>query len=386
MFLEYSTIMIMTGVCCAALVLVTLVAWLANKRQHFLLTWSLSTLVLLTAALAFGYFAETPTPFGGWAASAASVLGVTGAWVASVQFENRSSPWLGALLRLAVALAVLTILALAGLYGLMLVAMNAITAAILLESAGIYYSTRKESYFYVLALASLYAIAATSFAACAISLLFYYPLDFLGVPNSLVETINGVTSILVLTGIGALSLALIHERVALRHRADAMTDALTGFLNRRALLELGEANGAIDNAAAIVFDLDNFKQINDTYGHAIGDIVLRRFTILCRQGLRATDLAARIGGEEFAVILPGAQAEAAHAVAERIRERFEKDEVTTRKGRIRHCTVSAGVFATPPGKSVEVEELIRRADAALYQAKRNGRNQVCTQTHEPPAA
>jgi diguanylate cyclase (GGDEF)-like protein len=106
-----------------------------------------------------------------------------------------------------------------------------------------------------------------------------------------------------MTGIGALSLALNQGRLARHHRRDALTDPLTGLLNRRALFDMHGNVPVGAFTAVVVFDLDNFKAINDEFGHAAGDEVLRVFAAELAGNLRQTDVAARMGGEEFALVL-----------------------------------------------------------------------------------
>lgn len=378
MVFEYSTIMMMAGVCSAALCIVAIVSWTVDRHRSFMMFWAGAALLLVTSTIAFGQYSQTQTVVSGWTASATLILGLVLVWMAAVDFENGAASAIGGFGRLLPAVALVSLLAYLGLTGLMLGLTNLIASAALAETATVYYAARRESPPYLIGLTGFYSFASASFAVCGIALLVDYPIDFRGVPNSAIETANGIISILCLTGIGALSLALVHQRAANRHRVDAMTDALTGLLNRRALIELGRTNGlSLYGAAAIVFDLDNFKLVNDNYGHAIGDLVLKRFAMVCRQGLRATDLAARIGGEEFCVLLPGTDAASAHVVADRIRDRFEHEDIVTSRGTVRGCTVSAGVFAAPAGTSYQIQDLIAHADTALYQAKRGGRNQVC---------
>ncbi|MEW5421179.1 diguanylate cyclase [Amorphus sp. 3PC139-8] len=378
MLLEYGTIMMMAGVCSAALCISAIVSWAADRHHTFMIIWSGATLTYVAATMAFGQYAQSAAPTTGWIASITLILGSVLAWMAAADFENGQAPAVGGFGRLIPAVVLITALALVGRNGLMLALTNLITCAVLAETATIYYCARRESPAYLIGLAGFYGVAAASFAICGISLLVFYPVDFLGVPDSWAETANGILSVLCLTGIGALSLALVHQRAANRHRVDAMTDSLTGLLNRRALIELGRTNGlSLCGASAIVFDLDNFKVVNDTHGHAIGDMVLKRFAMVCRQGLRATDLAARIGGEEFAVVLPGTDATSAHLVADRIRDRFEREHIVTPRAMVHGCTVSAGVFASPPATCYQIQDLISHADAALYEAKQSGRNRVC---------
>jgi diguanylate cyclase (GGDEF)-like protein len=159
----------------------------------------------------------------------------------------------------------------------------------------------------------------------------------------------------------------------------AITDDLTQAFNRRHLFEVGEYE--FDQAqryqrpfAAIMFDIDHFKAINDTHGHAVGDEVLRWFADRCRQAIRSVDLLGRYGGEEFAVLLPETDIKAAMHIAERIRKLVAEKPVETSRGPIA-VTVSAGVAEVHEAMS-DVHTLIDRADAAMYFAKRTGRNRV----------
>jgi diguanylate cyclase (GGDEF)-like protein len=162
----------------------------------------------------------------------------------------------------------------------------------------------------------------------------------------------------------------------------ATTDTLTGLSNRLKLNETLEAE--IQRAqryetplSLLIFDVDHFKRINDTYGHPVGDGVLARLSTLLREGLRATDLAARWGGEEFAIICPHADEQTAFQVAEKLRASIAATRFET-VGEV-HC--SFGVAAFEPGDTLET--LVARADAALYAAKQAGRNQVARAVSRP---
>ncbi len=158
----------------------------------------------------------------------------------------------------------------------------------------------------------------------------------------------------------------------------AIRDELTGAYNRRFLMEtLGrEAARAARLSKPLglcLFDLDHFKRINDSYGHAAGDAVLRRFTEIARTGLRGVDVLGRQGGEEFVLVLPDTDLEGALACAERIRANVEREDFP-RLPAPHRVTVSAGVAcATRPETP---DTLLARADRGLYAAKRGGRNRV----------
>tara|TARA_R110002020_G_scaffold36937_10_gene111466 strand:+ start:1479 stop:2636 length:1158 start_codon:yes stop_codon:yes gene_type:complete len=376
MILDIGTIIVMVGVTCAGLTVLTFVVWLSHRKERFLLTWSAASLILVGSSGAFGYFEHNPSAFLGWLASASTLAGGFLGWV-TAKLLKRSRPALaGVLIRIGLAQLVIAVPALAGQPGTMLAIFNIAICVILLEMALVFWSFRQETRLYLTSLAALSASMAVTFLFCGVSLLVFEEPGFLGIPQTFVEMLNGTVTLFGLTGMGVLFLSLVHERIADQHRTDAMTDALTGLLNRRALLDIGNASGTHDTASVIIFDLDHFKKVNDTYGHAVGDLVLRRFTRVCRQALRATDLAARIGGEEFAVVLPSTGEAEAILVADRIRRRFQKENIETGTETVR-CTVSAGVHASPNGADWQLQDLLLGADLALYEAKNGGRNRVC---------
>ncbi len=164
-------------------------------------------------------------------------------------------------------------------------------------------------------------------------------------------------------------------------RALAATDSLTKLANRRYFhgqlkQEWARLQRSGGPAALLMLDLDHFKQVNDSYSHAAGDAVLRRFAELVSASLRKTDQAGRLGGEEFAILLPGADHAGALEFAERLRARVAADEIAYDDRELR-ITVSIGV-AELAKSDATAEVALARADAALYRAKANGRNRVET--------
>lgn len=160
----------------------------------------------------------------------------------------------------------------------------------------------------------------------------------------------------------------------------ASTDSLTGLLVRRAFLERCEAE--IERAqrqerplAMVVVDLDHFKQVNDTYGHAVGDLVLKRFADVLGRDLRTIDVAGRWGGEEFVVLMPETSAAQARNVIERIRVAVTKLTFSHPAENLA-VTMSAGLVEFD-GAMTDPEQLVAQADKALYEAKQAGRNRIC---------
>lgn len=161
----------------------------------------------------------------------------------------------------------------------------------------------------------------------------------------------------------------------------AQHDALTGLLNRRALeaqaeIALRRASRDHTGLAAMMLDLDLFKTINDQHGHPVGDAVIKCMADALRSSVRATDLVARSGGEEFMVVLPDTTEQAAVSVAEKIRLRMAQTGASAASGVTLQVTVSVGVAAFIAGQNVPFEALYSAADQALYLAKQRGRNRV----------
>ncbi|MCB1383036.1 MAG: PleD family two-component system response regulator [Notoacmeibacter sp.] len=163
----------------------------------------------------------------------------------------------------------------------------------------------------------------------------------------------------------------------------AVTDPLTGMHNRRyldshleRLFERARSRGR--PLSVMMTDLDRFKSVNDTHGHDAGDEVIREFARRVRRHVRGADLACRYGGEEFAIIMPDTPADIAHRVAERLRAQIEGEAFDAGQGRILDVTVSIGV-ATISGADTNASAILKRADEALYEAKKTGRNKVVAQ-------
>jgi len=174
-------------------------------------------------------------------------------------------------------------------------------------------------------------------------------------------------------------LSMAKERQELEQRVNALTDALTGLPNRRALFEVADALGQsrqIGDLAisVLIFDIDHFKRTNDRFGHALGDRVLKLFAATASARLNGTRLIARLGGEEFAAILPGVDSAEALIAGEAVRDRFANSAAFV-DGLPVGATVSVGV-ASDSAITGDLNGLFRRADAALYVAKRAGRNRV----------
>lgn len=172
-------------------------------------------------------------------------------------------------------------------------------------------------------------------------------------------------------------LALINtlmQRRIIVHRALSETDALTGLYNRRGFYNaVARRVSRVDTYAVLLADIDHFKDINDTYGHRTGDVVLSESADIIVSSIRPEDVAGRIGGEEFAIFLPDTTLDEGHNIAERLRRNFENFSFESGKANLR-CTISLGVAHCD--KTIPIADAIFNADRQLYQAKGDGRNRV----------
>ena len=184
-------------------------------------------------------------------------------------------------------------------------------------------------------------------------------------------------TMLYVVGTAFIVLVLAKERTVRIHRDAASTDELTGILNRRAFFAAAQQLVARqakkgEPVSVLIFDLDHFKSINDRFGHPVGDAALQLFATIASTSLRATDVVARFGGEEFIAMLPGSLSDAT-AAAERVRLAFQAAAVTVANHPLA-ATVSIG--AASAKLCADVATLLAAADSALYRAKANGRNRV----------
>lgn len=162
----------------------------------------------------------------------------------------------------------------------------------------------------------------------------------------------------------------------------AQTDSLTGLANRRHFMALAEQEISRTvryggELSVLMLDIDHFKNVNDTYGHPTGDLVLQKLGSLCRESFRDIDIVGRLGGEEFAVVLPQTGTLQAIDVAERLRQNIATCSLPLPHGQPLHFTVSIGV-ATLAEKNTNLDTLLGLSDKAMYEAKHGGRNRVCT--------
>jgi diguanylate cyclase (GGDEF)-like protein len=204
--------------------------------------------------------------------------------------------------------------------------------------------------------------------------------------SSLMQTVTHMLGLVVLIFLTVGFVIMTKERADALNVVLAMRDELTQLYNRRAVFEslgqhLAAARRNQTTLSVLMLDVDNFKSLNDTFGHAAGDRVLREIASTIQNGLRAQDVAGRMGGEEFLVVLPHAKADEASRTAERLRQRIQDVDCLRRCNLKTTLSVSVGVAQFDPVRHAGGDDLIQEADQALYRAKARGRNRVELSAH-----
>ena len=236
---------------------------------------------------------------------------------------------------------------------------------------------------------SFYSRTAAIVVPCLYAAIFLMPLAMRAfLPETIAVhwlTVLALETIIFAVGTAFIVLLMVKDHHVRVYRKAATTDNLTGLLNRGAFLEeaikLQAHQGQRgDPVTLLMFDLDYFKSVNDRFGHSVGDNVLRLFAQSVCKSMRASDIIGRLGGEEFAAIIPEPM-EMVPRIAERIRDSFEAAGATVGNHAV-GATVSIGV-ATSYAPVADIDTLILRADGALYQAKNEGRNRFHLADEEP---
>lgn len=374
MMLDYHSLLLALGVSAACLMVTLFGTWYSRRTDSFLLTLVIALCLTVSGIFAYSSYTVEADVVGASIAYTFLMAGFGTIYAASVQFRSGTRPWVMAGAITAASVTFGLPLMIAGLDGLGFIVMNLATAGLLLETARQYWRARREAPGPLIGMAVLYAATAVSFALCAVVLIDGQQWVLGHAPDNWAENLNIAVCIAGMTGIGALSLALHQWRMAAHHRHEAITDALTGLLNRRALFEQHGHRTLGPSTAVVVFDIDRFKAINDQHGHAAGDEVLRLFAEDLRSGTKIRNTVARLGGEEFVMILVNVLPGRAERIANDISRRFAAREIIIGEAVLK-CTVSAGVAAgAPTGQPFET--VLGLADNALYEAKRAGRDRV----------
>lgn len=351
-------------------------AWRGQRHAVYWKSW-IAANVTLAASLLF--LMVPPTQLGGVPIALANcllALGLGLRWRAARQFGRRSSR----LLPIFVApLFVLVEFALPSIFdhGTVYTSINLILAALAAATGYEFWRDRQDGLPSRCGLVLAYGLIAISFAARAGQGLFLSNGLTSYLPQDTMLQMHLLIALLHTTASGAFALSLAYERGAISLREAALRDPLTGAYNRRAFemrLESHLAKGNGDEFAIVVFDIDHFKDVNDRYGHAAGDAALCICAEMISQTLRSEDFVARIGGEEFAAILPSITAAIALEVSDRVRRMVGSQEIVSHGNRF-HITLSGGVVHSSSGLG-DMVDLMKAADVGLYRAKNGGRNRI----------
>lgn len=371
--LDHNSLLIAIGIAAAGLMLTLLVAWAGARKEKYLLSWGSGLGVIVVAVLVYGLFSEPYEPTLQFLAFALLVTGFALTHLGAVLFRVGSMNAVRGIAMWSVATGSMGLAFALGYSGIGTAICNLACAAYFVMAGSEFWRGRAEAPLAMWVQSLLYWLCAASFFLCAAVLLASGQFVLTARPSNWAEDLNALVIIVSLAGIGALALAINQMRATTAARKLASTDALTGLLSRRAVFDLVEGTPLQDGTAVVMLDLDNFKTINDSFGHAVGDDVLVRFAAIVRRELRPADHAARLGGEEFCLVLRDVDALEACDIAERIRRALEASAPLS--DGFGPPTVSAGV-AIVSNRDDTFDNLLRRADAALYAAKQDGRNRV----------
>lgn len=373
MLIDNATLLIGIAFSSASLLLALMVGWLNSRSETYLALGAAGIALIVLALLVMGLrngnydLVQQLLPFG------LLLCGFGLVYAGARRFRNRHARLWPAGAAVIVTVSATAIPLLLGLSGLGTMMLNLAAAVFMALCAQEHWRSDDQLRVALSAVAALYALTSLSFLCCAAVLAIEGNWVLAGPPDNWAEDFNSIMSLVGLTGIGAFTLTLHHARAAARHHTAANTDPLTGVLNRRALFERVGDPVPRGNVAVLMFDLDHFKQINDRLGHAEGDRVLQLFAGILRNELHEHDIASRLGGEEFCVVLRNVDQESARGAAERIRGAFAGLALRIGNDGLL-ATVSVGLAMAVEGEAFSA--LLNRADAALYQAKHGGRNQV----------
>jgi len=371
--LDQNSLLIAIGIAASGLMMTLLIAWTGARKDKYLLCWGGGLALIVLSIVLYGFYSEPYLPAVQFAAFELLISGFAFAHAGAVLFRVGTVRAGRKVMLWTFFTSTMGLSFVAGYSGIGTIVCNLACCIYFVLAGREFWRGRAEAPLAMWSQALLYWATALSFLLCAAVLLANGQFVLTARPSNWAEDINSLVIIVALAGIGALALTVNQLRATAAERCLALTDSLTGLMNRRALFDWSETLAVVDGTAVIMLDLDNFKTVNDSFGHARGDDVLMRFADIVRAQLRPQDVAARLGGEEFCLVLQEMEPAEASAVAERIRGALEATAPLSRS--FGSPTVSAGV-AIAFGGDDTFDTLLRRADTALYAAKQDGRNRV----------
>ena len=380
MNLDVNTLFLVTIYVEAILGLLLLFAWVQNTSIYAVAWWGFADLLRAASVTLFGMYGSVPDLVSIDLANAILFTAFALTWTGARVFDHRRPLPIVMFGGAALWLILCRIPGIADTWDVRVLLSSLIIAAYTWAAAYEFWRGRSEplvsrwpAIFMLFAHGALYLLR-TPFGA----MLPWSPTGNV-VFQSVWMTVLSFEALLFTISIAFILLAMAKERTEHRHKTAALVDPLTGISNRRAFLQDGEAllrRQAADPrpTAVMLLDLDNFKSINDRFGHAVGDRVLQVFAQVAGNCMRRMDLFGRLGGEEFAAVVIDATRDKALAVAEEIRASFARATQEV-EGRPVVASVSIGVVISYDAV-LDISALLAQADHALYRAKDNGRNRI----------
>jgi diguanylate cyclase (GGDEF)-like protein len=378
MNLDVNTLFLVTIYVEAILGLLLLFAWAQNTAIYAVAWWGFADLLRAASIMLFGKYGTVSDLISIDLANAILFTAFAVTWTGARVFDHRKPNWILLFGGAALWLVLCRIPVVQGSWDLRLLFSSGIITAYTWATAYEFWRGRSEP------LVSRWPAIFMFFAHGALYLL-RTPFGAMLAPvnnqvfASVWITVLSFEALLFTIAIAFILLAMAKERTEYRHKTDSLIDPLTGIANRRAFLQDAEAQLKRQATeprpmAVLLLDLDNFKGVNDRFGHAIGDRVLQMFAEVGSGCMRRYDIFGRLGGEEFAALLVDTSRERALAIAEQIRSSFV--EVTgVVEGKPVVATVSIGVVISYDAV-LDLSALLAQADHALYRAKDNGRNRI----------
>jgi diguanylate cyclase (GGDEF)-like protein len=378
MSLDVNTLFLVTIYVEAILGLLLLFAWVQNTAIYAVAWWGFADLLRAASVMLFGMYGSVSDLISIDLANAILFTAFAVTWTGARVFDHRKPRWILLFGGATLWLVLCRIPAIQGSWDLRMLLSSGIITAYTWATAYEFWRGRSEP------LVSRWPAIFMFFAHGALYLL-RTPFGAMIAPvnnqvfASVWITVLSFEALLFTIAIAFILLAMAKERTEHRHKTASLIDPLTGIANRRAFLQDAEVQLKRQATeprpiAVLLLDLDNFKSINDRFGHAMGDRVLQMFAEVGSGCMRRFDIFGRLGGEEFAALLVDTSRERALAVAEQIRSSFV--EVTgTVEGKPVVATVSIGVVISYDAV-LDLSALLAQADHALYRAKDNGRNRI----------
>jgi diguanylate cyclase (GGDEF)-like protein len=378
MNLDVNTLFLVTIYVEAILGLLLLFAWVQNTAIYAVAWWGFADLLRAASIMLFGKYGSVSDLISIDLANAILFTAFAVTWTGARVFDHRKPNWILLFAGAALWLVLSRIPAIQSSWDLRMLLSSGIITAYTWATAYEFWRGRSEP------LVSRWPAIFMFFAHGALYLL-RTPFGAMLAPvnnqifASVWITVLSFEALLFTIAVAFILLAMAKERTEYRHKTDSRIDPLTGIANRRAFLQDAEAQLKRQMTeprpiAVLLLDLDNFKGVNDRFGHAIGDRVLQMFAEVGSGCMRRFDIFGRLGGEEFAALLVDTSRERALAVAEQIRSSFvEVTNVVDGKPVV--ATVSIGVVISYDAV-LDLSALLAQADHALYRAKDNGRNRI----------